>query len=125
MCQEMYKFYDEKSECFYDMMDTAIHVSMFYKKSDLFLNPIIKPNGDYIGTIGITSKEYPHKIEVLDDHILVNGQMPSIVHQYDRSEYLIKFYNIIQNRFRDNLFDYDNQFEGYIYKQIINQNLFL
>jgi hypothetical protein len=125
ICQEMYRFYEEKSECFYDMMDTAIHVSMFYKKYDLFLNPIIKTNGDYIATIGITSREYPHKIEVLNNHILVNGKMPSIVHQYDRSEPLIQYYNIIENRFKENLFDCDNRFETYIYEQITSQNIFL
>jgi len=93
ICAEMFTLYQNGSEHFHDMMDQGIHNYLFYKKPEIFKNPIIKKNGDYIATVGITTIEYPSKIKYLDDKIEVNGLIPSIVHQYNRSNDMINLYN--------------------------------
>lgn len=93
ICNEMFKLYENGSGHFQDMMDQGIHNYLFYKTPEIFKNPIIKRNGDYIATVGITVIEHPHKVEYLGDKIKVNGLIPSIVHQYNRSNDMINLYN--------------------------------
>lgn len=115
MCEEMFRVYCHRKEVFYDMLDTAIHTYLFYKNSDIFQNPIIKKNGDYIATIGTTVLEHQEKINVDDNHILfeddlllVNNLIPSIIHQYDRSLDLIDFFDANYNNSNIKICCYQN-----------------
>jgi len=58
-------------------------------------NLTTKPNGDVIGTIGhsITNKMAVDIISKQQDHITVNGAIPVVIHQYDRSPDLTRFYD--------------------------------
>jgi len=104
MCEEMFRVYKSESGHFHDMMDQGIHNYLFHLRSDLFINPSIKKNGDYIATVGITTLEYPHKIEFFGDKIQVNGLIPSIVHQYNRSGQMTEMYNsLYQNQIKGSL----------------------
>jgi beta-1,4-mannosyl-glycoprotein beta-1,4-N-acetylglucosaminyltransferase len=94
MTNEIIRFYKEKNPFFNDMLDTAIHTYIYYKRRDLLENPSMKNNGDLFGTVGITVKEFPDKITIKNNLIEVNGKIPSIIHQYDRSEWLKKFINL-------------------------------
>ena len=66
-------------------VDQGIHNFICYQKSEEFKNPLIRKNGDLIATVGITSIDSPDKISIEDDVVIVNGKIPSIIHQYNRS----------------------------------------
>jgi hypothetical protein len=98
MFNEISRFKNEGNPYFNDMLDTAIHTYMYYMRKDLFKNPIMKTNGDTFGTVGITLIEFPDKIHIKNGFIEVNEKTPSIVHQYDRADWLKTFIKIkIQN----------------------------
>jgi beta-1,4-mannosyl-glycoprotein beta-1,4-N-acetylglucosaminyltransferase len=92
MCKQMVRVKNESPVYFSDMMDQGIHNYICYKKLDLFNNPTMKSNGDFISTIGITCLQFPEKIENNGEELKVNGKTPCIVHQYNRSKDLIDFY---------------------------------
>lgn len=106
ICNEMFKLYENGSGHFQDMMDQGIHNYLFYKTPEIFKNPIIKRNGDYIATVGITVIEHPHKVEYLEDKIKVNGLIPSIVHQYNRSNIMVDFYNNLIGELKESVINY-------------------
>lgn len=56
--------------------------------------PIVKNNGDIVGTIGVSiCSDHAHDQVVLDKGLIsVNGMTPAIVHQYDRSQILSNYY---------------------------------
>jgi hypothetical protein len=59
----------------------------------MFKNHEIRPCGDFIATVGITSQRDKDSIVIKDDYVEVNGMKPSIIHQYNRSKELINFYD--------------------------------
>jgi len=74
-------------------IDQGIHNYIARTKEILFKNQETKKVGDFIATIGITCQKDPDSIKINEDHIEVNGMKPSIVHQYNRSQDLINFYD--------------------------------
>lgn len=95
MVNEMTRVKNQFPNHFKDMMDQGIHNYLCYKKIDLFENPVIKENGDFISTIGLTLEYSPDEIQIdyNNQKILVGNKEPIIVHQYNRSNELIEFYN--------------------------------
>jgi hypothetical protein len=91
MNDEIVRFYRDKISSFNDMLDTPIHTYLYYIKPEILRNPQIKTNGDLFGTVGITVKEFPEKILIIEGKIEVNGKKSPIIHQYDRSEWLTSF----------------------------------
>jgi hypothetical protein len=95
-------------KAFYESIDQGVHNYIFYERSSIFQNPILKHNGDVIATIGITITKNPERITIsINDaldyisdkdskiNIMVNGKIPSLIHQFDRSEKITNFYNKI------------------------------
>jgi len=74
-------------------IDQGVHNYIVRNRSILFKNMEIKKVGDFIATIGITSQKSPNSIEIKDGFIEVNGEKPSIVHQYNRSNEITKLYD--------------------------------
>ena len=74
-------------------IDQGVHNFIVRTGDIIFKNPEIRSSGDFIATIGLTCKEEPDKIKIEEDYVKVDGMIPSIVHQYNRSEEIIKFYD--------------------------------
>jgi hypothetical protein len=68
-----------------ESVDQGVHNFICYQKTEVFKNPLIRKNGDLIATVGITSIDSPNKISISEDVVSVNGKIPSIIHQYNRS----------------------------------------
>lgn len=60
------------------------------------LNIEIKPNGDLVGTIGVSmcSDQALDQIIFKNGLISVNDLIPPVIHQYDRSQLLVNFYSM-------------------------------
>lgn len=75
------------------LLDQVIANELFYfghQKDSV----VIKDNGDIVGTIGhcITHPDHSDKLEVINNVFYVNGKIPAVIHQYDRSK---QFYDLI------------------------------
>jgi hypothetical protein len=76
-------------------IDQGIHNYIAHNTNRYYPDGTIKENGDIVGTVGHTSISYSDNIEYKDDHILVYGKKPAVVHQYDRTAQLTNFYQKI------------------------------
>jgi beta-1,4-mannosyl-glycoprotein beta-1,4-N-acetylglucosaminyltransferase len=74
-------------------IDQGVHNFIVRTKDLMFKNHEIRPCGDFIATVGITSQRDKDSIVIKDDYVEVNGMKPSIIHQYNRSKELINFYD--------------------------------
>lgn len=75
--------------CHEMLLDQVITNHVCYLQN--FGNDIdIKNNGDIVGTIGhcITHPKHSGDMKLVDDVIYLDGKIPSIIHQYDRSSEL-------------------------------------
>ncbi len=77
-------------------VDQGIQNYLAHQKMHLFRHPELKQNGDITATISITLRKSPASITVEGNHVVVNGQKPAIVHQYNRSE---KIKEIVDNMY--------------------------
>ena len=76
------------------VIDQAIVNHIVYTQANQ-LALTIKSNGDVIGTIGqtVTKEQAVDIVTKQQDHLTVNGHIPPIIHQYDRSPDLTQFYD--------------------------------
>lgn len=108
MVSNLYNIHSINHTTLKQSVDQAIHNFLYYEKESIFKNPLVKQSGDLMATVGITSSRSPEKITVamgealdfLNDRksslsISVNGKIPSVIHQFDRSISMTEFYNKI------------------------------
>jgi beta-1,4-mannosyl-glycoprotein beta-1,4-N-acetylglucosaminyltransferase len=84
---------DQNPSALSESVDQGIHNFICYEKIELFKNPAVKKNGDLIATVGLTLINNPGRISISSDKFLVNDLLPSVVHQYNRSEKISEFIN--------------------------------
>lgn len=79
-----------------EMLDQAFGIyAAYFVYQDV---ATLKMNGDIVGTIGLSvvlasDPRIKDKVTLHMDKIMVNGQVPAIIHQYDRSPLLTDFIN--------------------------------
>lgn len=96
--REMMRIKIENPHAFSNMiMDQGI-VNYFARTDEKeTYNITVKENGDIVATVGVTLSDSPLKKDTVlmkDTHILVNGREPSVIHQYDRIQYLKVLFDI-------------------------------
>ena len=98
-----YLFQIQKSNpniCHEMLLDQVIANHIFYFQEDGKATSV-KDNGDIIGTIGhcITHPNHVGDMKLVDDTIYLDGKIPSVIHQYDRSpelfNHISKIYNYV------------------------------
>lgn len=74
------------SVCFEMLLDQVIANHMYYFQ-DNGENIELKPNGDIVGTIGlcITHPDHEGDFKLSCGTFYLNGKVPAVIHQYDRS----------------------------------------
>lgn len=75
-----------------ESIDQGVHNFIVRTGEIIFKNPEVRKSGDFIATIGLTCQEDPDKIKMEDGYVKVDGMIPYIVHQYNRSNEIINFY---------------------------------
>jgi hypothetical protein len=89
MCLEFYNLKRRSPNLFEKNYDQGIHNFIGYKCHESFEGFQIKSNGDIVATVGLTAGKSPGSLSVsVDNIILLNGCIPSLVHQYDRVDEL-------------------------------------
>lgn len=69
-------------------LDQGMHIYIVHKN---LVENVIHENGDGVGTLACTSKE---DIQILPNKkVSVYGKVPAVIHQWDRHQELIDFYN--------------------------------
>jgi hypothetical protein len=70
----------------------ANHIYYFQDKGNQIE---LKDNGDIVGTIGlcITHPDHVGDMKMENDTIYLDGKVPAIIHQYDRSPELFKHFS--------------------------------
>jgi hypothetical protein len=81
------------------VVDQTITTYLAHLCPQEYLPRTIKFNGDIIGTVGVSISEAEHgrpRDEIVFDmgKIYVNGQMPAVIHQYDRNQFLIDYFGV-------------------------------
>lgn len=113
LTSEMVRIKKENNPYFFDMMDQGIHNYICHTSLEKFKNPLIKNNGDFFATIGITCTASPEKIITKNNHIEVNEKIPRIIHQYNRSKQLLDFLNSCLYPQKNNSKLLETQIEGF------------
>jgi hypothetical protein len=91
-----HELFDIKHKDFYTYQNVNIDQAILNKLCylDQALDVVTKTNGDIIGTVGIslTVTEALDVITISNNAVLVNGITPSVIHQYDRHQTLVDFF---------------------------------
>ena len=86
-CQYLSQIHQQTpSVCFEMLLDQVIANHMYYFQ-DNGENIELKTNGDIVGTIGlcITHPDHVGDFKLSSDTFYLNGKVPAVIHQYDRS----------------------------------------
>lgn len=78
--------------CHEMLLDQVIANHIFYLQEKKLATEI-KDNGDIVGTIGhcITHPDHSGDMQLIGDTIYLDGKVPAVIHQYDRSPELFNF----------------------------------
>lgn len=93
MCQLLYNTGVNKPTVFQTNIDQGIHNYLAHIGFATHKYFSIKSNGDIVGTVGLSLEKSPEILVKRNKKLEVNGNIPAVIHQYDRSKDLIEFFN--------------------------------